>query len=388
MTTWSQVNDSDDESQSDLRATFNDFAEIVDEWRVEIADNKSAEDIGTVCATCGNKEGVKRQTQDLQSLIDKQLQLLGQFEEKASTLRRGIREVIERSRQHTDLMRSRTLLVERAVLGDDHAKDAITFIRVSSFVTSCILDATICTFFPDLFAVREDEIKKEQLKSLQSHINLDGLVDMKGFLQDFCYIEDVGCQTTGMDESRQRKEIPFKVMIERLQARIREHLDKYEHEAKLQNDLVETKTENISLLEVELERRKRKLRSSTLKQDDCPGPCSDELGDHITVSPDSEKEINLAESRIHAVRGELKKGHDELARLNPLILKLKKGWEFIEDDSMIDALTFDYPPDPRTYSQEYIDNMLSYAERTNHTTIAKLINILFKDMPREPISAV
>ncbi|KAL5494841.1 hypothetical protein ACEPAI_303 [Sanghuangporus weigelae] len=177
-------------------------------------------------------------------------------------------------------------------------------------------------------------------------------------------------------------------MIERLRTRIREHLVKYEREAKLQNDLVETKTENISLLEVELERRKEKLRSSTLKQDDRPGPCSDELGKHITVSSDSEKEINLAESRIHAVRGELKKEHDELARLNPLILKLKKGWEFIEDDSVINTLTFDYPPDPRTYSQEYIDNMLNYAERTHDTTIAKLINILFRDTPRELISAV
>ncbi|KAL5494842.1 hypothetical protein ACEPAI_304 [Sanghuangporus weigelae] len=157
MTTWSQVNDSDDEPQPDLRATFHDFTEIVDEWRVEIADKESAEDIGTACATCGNKEGVKRQTQDLQSLIDKQLQLLGQLEEKASTLERGILEVIERSKRHVGLMCPRTQLVERAVLGDVYAKDAITFIRVSSFVTRCILDATICTFFPDLSAVREDD---------------------------------------------------------------------------------------------------------------------------------------------------------------------------------------------------------------------------------------
>ncbi|KAL5535902.1 hypothetical protein ACEPAF_3996 [Sanghuangporus sanghuang] len=363
MTTWSQVNDSDDEQQSDLRATFHDFADIVDEWRVEIADNESAEDNGT---------------------------LLVQLQEKASTLERDIREVIERSKRHTDLMRPRTKLAERAVLGDVYADsdDAITLIHVSYSVSRCILNATICTFFPDLSAVREDEIKKEQLKSLQSHIGLDGLVDMKGFLQDFYYIEDVGCQTTEKNESRQRAKIPFKVVIERLRTRVREHLVKYEREAKLQNDLVESRRENISLLEIELERRKRKLRPSTLKQDDHPGPSSDQLGKHTTASSDSEKEINLAESRIHAIRGELKKARDELARLNPLILKLKRGWEFIEDDNVINTLVFDYPPDPRTYSQEYIDNMLNYALRTDDGTIVNLINIFFKDMPRESSSAM
>ena len=375
-------------SWPELRATFHDFTQVIDEWRAELVDCASFKSDGATCSTCGNTESAKRQLQEVQLSVNKQLERLNQLQDIASSLERDILRVLDKSKQHVDRMIPRAMLVERAILcvselsqlfnhlrkladiriQDTNAQRAITQNCAMNAAILYILEAAICSYVPDLSAAKDDETVRN-LKSLFSHLECDGS-DVEGFLRDCYFLEDAEVRATGFSHGK---------MAERLRARIQTDLSRYQQAATTQRELVSAKSNLITLLE-----------STLAKEQNCAGKGTITSSvsrlfflDYGRVETSSwqslKQEIMDTEDHIRTAKLELLELRAKFTRLQTLVLKLERGWEFARDDKLFKLLIVDYsgPLFPREHSKEFADNMLKYAAQTSNKTLAKMIDILF-----------
>ncbi|KAL5535903.1 hypothetical protein ACEPAF_3997 [Sanghuangporus sanghuang] len=398
MATRSVVSDDDNEYHIGVHAAAHRSIEIIDEWRLEISSLTSVSNAATLCKTCGCKGNAEGQLQALQIIADKQLRRLQKLQETVVAMKQDVSELREVSKSEVESLYTRSDFVERAVLSDTNLKDAIVLGRVSDLASRGILDAAICTFFPDLPTAQKDAAKKQQLDLLQRHLDPEGIVDTKGLLDDAYFLIEVEAQYAKDPVLSWPRGASYKEKAQRLRQRIFLHLDSFKHEVESQRKLIEVNTTLSSDSKSRMDAKKAELeRLRSLQQSERQTAASSNqersqpvLGKRsrsLSVSNSSDlpsvawsqmsniekisrlnKEIQLLEDSIRIANDNLTKAHDQLTRLEPIVRVLQKGSQVMRDETLLIGFIVDKTSEsyPDTHLEEYGECLVNIAKRNDN----------------------
>ncbi|KAL5533832.1 hypothetical protein ACEPAG_292 [Sanghuangporus baumii] len=387
----------DNDHNIGVDATVHRSIEIIDEWRLEISSLTSASNVGTLCRTCGCKGNAKEQLQELQVIAEKQHRRLQTLQATVAAMNKEVTELREMATSSVENFYARSDLVERAVLCDTNGRNAIVLGRLLDLASRLILNAAICTFFPDLPTAQKNATKQQQLDLLQRHLNPDEMVDTKGLLDDAYFLIEVEAQGVEDPVLSWPRGASYKEKAQRLCQRIFAHLDASKNEAESQRKLIEANTTLLSdskprmdAKKAELERLrshlqqmerqtsvssnqegsrpilgKRSRSSSVSNPSDLPSVTWSQLSNTEKISR-LDKEIQLLEDSIRIANDNLTKAHDRLPRLESSVRVLQKGSQIMQDEFLlIDFIVNEKKVEryPYTRSKEYVECMVSAWKR-------------------------